>query len=72
MKVAHKWHVDDIPRLDGLQRAHEHLVQSQSVGPKLLHHVIGVDDVATTLGHLLPVRACHVRQSKSIKIVKYR
>ena len=41
------------PGLDGLQRAHEHLVEPQAVGAILGDDVVGVDHVAPALGHLV-------------------
>ena len=41
------------PRLDGLQRAHEHLVQPQGVGPVFPHDFVGIDHVAAAFRHLI-------------------
>mmetsp|Transcript_66760 Transcript_66760/g.161182 ORF Transcript_66760/g.161182 Transcript_66760/m.161182 type:complete len:863 (-) Transcript_66760:217-2805(-) len=46
-----------LPRLDCLERSHEHLVEAHRVGAVLLDDVVGVDDVASALGHLLAVGA---------------
>ena len=46
-----------LPRLHRLERAHEHLVEAQRVGAVLPHDVVGVDDVAARLRHLLVVLA---------------
>ena len=49
-------HAARAPRLDLLQRPHKHLVEAEAVGAVLLHHVVGVDDVAAALGHLVRPR----------------
>ena len=41
------------PGLRRLERAHEHLVEAERVGAELLHHGVGVDDVAAGLRHLV-------------------
>ena len=46
-----------VPRFDHFQRAHEHLVKPERVGAVFAQNVVGVDDVAARLGHLLPVLA---------------
>ena len=45
------------PGLGGLQRAHEHFVQPHRVGAVLLDDLVGIDDVAAGLAHLLVVFA---------------
>ena len=52
-EAAHAAHAVHAPGLDGLQRAHEHLVQPQGVGPVFGHHLVGIDHVAAALGHLV-------------------
>ena len=44
-----------LPRGAVLERAHEHLVEAHGVGAELLDDVVGVDDVAAALGHLVPL-----------------
>src|SRR5271167_809074 len=46
-----------LPGLHLLEGAHEHLVDAQSVGAIRPHDVVGVDDVASGLAHLLAVFA---------------
>lgn len=46
-----------LPRLDGLQRSHEHLVQPQCVCPVRVHDIIRVDHVPSRLAHLFPISA---------------
>mmetsp|Transcript_41348 Transcript_41348/g.109688 ORF Transcript_41348/g.109688 Transcript_41348/m.109688 type:complete len:644 (+) Transcript_41348:689-2620(+) len=46
-----------LPRLDRLERAHEHLVEPHRIRAVRLDNVVGVDDVAARLGHLLAVGA---------------
>src|SRR6266567_985934 len=45
------------PRFDHLQRAQEHFIEAKSIGAILGYHVVGIDYVATGLGHLLAVFA---------------
>ena len=45
------------PRLGRFERAHEHLVHAQRVRAVFAHHVVGIDDVAARLAHLLAVLA---------------
>mmetsp|Transcript_6756 Transcript_6756/g.15487 ORF Transcript_6756/g.15487 Transcript_6756/m.15487 type:complete len:443 (+) Transcript_6756:654-1982(+) len=48
-------HLVHLPRLGGLERSHEHLVEAEGVRSVLARHVVGVHHVAPRLGHLLPV-----------------
>ena len=41
-----------IPRLDLIERAHEHLIEAQRVGAEIAHDIVGVDDIAARFGHL--------------------
>ena len=56
-EAVHALDVVHRPGLVALQRAHEHLVKTQRVGPVLAHDLVGVYDVAARLGHLLAVFA---------------
>ena len=49
-----------LPRGSLLKVAHEHLVQTHGVGTVLIHHLVGVDDVAKALGHLHDGMARHL------------
>ena len=49
-------HVARPPRLGLLQRPHEHLVEPERVGPVRGDDVVGVDDVAAALRHLVRPR----------------
>mmetsp|Transcript_27935 Transcript_27935/g.65200 ORF Transcript_27935/g.65200 Transcript_27935/m.65200 type:complete len:334 (-) Transcript_27935:1805-2806(-) len=58
--VLEAYHAGDLlrlPRLDRFQRAHEHLVEAHRVGAVEVDDVVGVDDVAARLGHLLAIAA---------------
>ena len=46
-----------LPRLDGLERSHEHLVEAHGVRTVLIDNVVRVDHVAATLAHLLAIAA---------------
>lgn len=46
-----------LPGFGGIERAHEHFVEAERIGAVLLDDVIGIDDVAAGLGHLLVVLA---------------
>ena len=43
------------PRLGGLQRPHEHFIQPHRVGAILFNNIVGIDDIAAGLAHLLVV-----------------
>ena len=48
-------HTRRAPRLHGLERAHEHLVEAHGVRPVLVDDLVGGDHVAPRLGHLAAV-----------------
>jgi hypothetical protein len=54
-EAVHALHAVHLPRLDGVERAHEEFVETQAVRAVLVHDVVGVDHVAAGLGHLLVV-----------------
>ena len=45
-----------VPRLHLLERAHEHLVEPERVGAVPRDDLVGVDDVAAALAHLVGAR----------------
>ena len=56
-EAPHPFDPARLPGLHLLERAHEHLVDAQRVGAVVAHDVVGVDDVAARLAHLLVVLA---------------
>ena len=56
-KAVDTLHSLHLPWLHLFERAHEHLIKSQRVGSVFLHDIVGIDHVASGLGHLLPVLA---------------
>ena len=56
-KAIDAFHALGAPGLHHLQRAHEHLVEPERVGAVLDQDIVGVNDVAARLGHLLAVFA---------------
>ena len=54
-KPCDPFHTPRTPRLHGLQRAHEHFVEPHRIGPELVHHLIGIHDIAAGFRHLLVV-----------------
>ena len=51
-EAVHAFDALGLPRLHGVQRAHEHFVQTKAVGTVIAHHIIGVHDVLEGLTHL--------------------
>ena len=51
-EAVHAFDALGLPRLHGVQRAHEHFVQTKTVGTVVAHNVIGVHDVLEGLTHL--------------------
>ena len=47
----------DAPRNGLVKSAHKHFVHAEGIGPDLIDHVVGVDDVAARFAHLLAVFA---------------
>jgi hypothetical protein len=51
-EAVHAFDTLGLPRLHGVQRAHEHFVQAKTVGTVVANNVIGVHDVLEGLTHL--------------------
>ena len=51
-KTEDTLHTFGIPRLDRLQRPHEHLVQAHAVRAVLADDIVGIDHILQRLGHL--------------------
>mmetsp|Transcript_31925 Transcript_31925/g.93823 ORF Transcript_31925/g.93823 Transcript_31925/m.93823 type:complete len:419 (-) Transcript_31925:1231-2487(-) len=57
LEAYNSGHLFRLPWLNSLERSHEHLIHAQGVATLIVDNVIGIDNVAAALGHLLAIAA---------------